>query len=251
MKAQDDFLNIMIFLLILIILPDHTTGNQLYRFTSLTVKDGLSFFRVRVITQDRYGFMWLGTDNGIDRFDGKNFISFKHNSADPNSLPLNNISFLLPDKSEDRIWIGTRGGLCYVDIKTLQITRIDVGPYNDIRTLAEGNDQILWVGTQYGLLKLNKNTLEYSAYNTSNSNISHDQVRSVYPDDSGNLWVGTFDKLNKLEKDSVNFKTIDLKGDYNPPIQNNLVLTICPFSENSRLDFLLHFLKKRKVLFYI
>lgn len=233
MKAQDDFLNIMIFLLILIILPDHTTGNQLYRFTSLTVKDGLSFFRVRVITQDRCGFIWLGTDNGIDRFDGKNFISFKHNSADPNSLPLNNISFLLPDKSEDRIWIGTRGGLCYVDIKTLQITRIDVGPYNDIRTLAEGNDQILWVGTQYGLLKLNKNTLQYSAYNTSNSNISHNQVRSVYPDDSGNLWVGTFDKLNKLEKDSVNFKTIDLKGDYNPPIQNNLVLTICPFSENS------------------
>jgi len=204
-----------------------------YRFKNITVKDGLSFYRTRGITQDRFGFMWLGADNGLDRFDGKNITSFKQDESDPGSIPHNEVSFLLNNPGKDRIWIGTRGGLCYIDIKTFEITRIDLGPNNDIRTIAEAHGQGLWVGTQNGLLYFDETTLDYTVFNTSNSNLSHNQVRSIYEDRSGNLWVGTLDKLNLLKQDSNEFKTFDLRGDYEHLIQNNLILAITPRFKNS------------------
>ncbi len=201
---------------------------QKYRFKNITVKDGLSFYRTRIITQDRFGFIWLGADNGLDRFDGKNITSFKYDASDPGSIPANEVSFLLNNPGEDRIWVGTRGGLCYIDIKTFEITRIDLGPYYDIRTIAESHKQGLWVGTQNGLLHFDESTLDYTVFNTSNSNLSHNQVRSIYEDRSGNLWVGTLDKLNMLKENSNEFKIFDLRGDYEHPIQNNLILAISP-----------------------
>ena len=204
-----------------------------YRFKNITAKDGLSFYRTRVITQDRFGFIWLGADNGLDRFDGKNITSFKHDASDPGSIPHREVSFLLNNPGKDRIWIGTRGGLCYIDIKTFEITRIDLGPYNDIRTMAGDHDQGLWIGTQTGLLHFDETTLDYTVFNTSNSNLSHNQVRSIYEDRSGNLWVGTLDKLNLLKKNSNEFKTFDLRGNYEHLIQNNLILAISPRYKNS------------------
>ena len=204
-----------------------------YRFRNITVKDGLSFYRVRVITQDKYGFMWLGADNGLDRFDGKNITSFRHSTSDTNSLPSNKVSFLLTSKENDIIWIGTRGGLCFMNVTTLQITRVDLGPFNDIRTLYLDAEKRLWIGTQNGLLKFDDSTLDYTVFNTANSNISHNQIRSIYEDQSGNLWVGTLDKLNKLVKNTNEFKSYDLRSNYDLPIQNNLILTIAGYTGNS------------------
>ena len=160
---------------------------QQIRFHSFTVQDGISFYRVRVMAQDRFGFMWLGSGNSVDRFDGTNITSFRNKPSDPNSIPSAEVSFLLNDPERDRIWVGTRAGLCYIDILTFQITRINLGPYNNIRTIAEDQEEGLWIGTQTGLLYLDPVTLDYSVYNTNNSNISHNQIRSIYEDRSGNL----------------------------------------------------------------
>ena len=65
------------------------------RFQNITVKNGLSYYRVRVMTQDQYGFMWFGSDYGLERFDGQNISSFKHDPENLNSLPLGTITCLL------------------------------------------------------------------------------------------------------------------------------------------------------------
>ena len=210
---------------------------QKYRFRNITVSDELSSFRVNSIIQDKYGFMWFGTAHGLDHFDGNNYNSFRFLASDTNSLPSNNVSFLLPGSEEDIIWVGTRGGICYIDIKTFDIKRIDLGPNNDIRALYRDQKNIIWIGTQNGLLKFDETTFDYSVYNTSNSNISHNQIRSFYKDESENLWVGTLDKLNILEQKTNKFKSFDLKGNYGMQDQNNLILAISPYSE--RTDSLL------------
>ncbi|MCK4746556.1 MAG: hypothetical protein KAT15_05960, partial [Bacteroidales bacterium] len=204
------------------------------RFQNITVKNGLSYYRVRVMTQDQYGFMWFGSDFGLERFDGQNISSFKHDPENLNSLPLGTITCLLSHPEQDRIWVGSRGGLCHIDIKTFQIKRIDLGPYDDIRTIAWDRDKGLWIGTQTGgLLHYDLVTLDYKIYNSNNSKISHNQIRSIYEDVSGNLWVGTLDKLNMMDKTTGVFTAFDLKGDYDLPIQNNLILAIIPYSARS------------------
>jgi ligand-binding sensor domain-containing protein len=91
----------------------------------------------------------------------------------------------------------------------------------------------IWVGAQNGLLHFDPETLEYTIYNKENSMISHEQIRSIYEDRSGNLWIGTLNKLNKLNLQRNEFQSFDLKGDYHQPIENNLILAITPYSELS------------------
>ena len=140
--------------------PDISTAYQHLRFQSITDKDGLSFFRVRVMAQDAYGFMWFGADNGLDRFDGHHITQFRNISEDPlgseRSLQ-GTVSCLLSDPEKERIWIGTReGGLFYINVKTFRITRINLGPYTDIRTMAWDHRGKIWVGAQNGLLQIGR-----------------------------------------------------------------------------------------------
>ncbi len=183
--------------------PDPSKVYQQIRFQSVTDKDGLSFFRVRVMAQDSYGFMWFGAGHGLDRFDGQHITQFRSNPEDPMGSARSlqgTVSCLLSEPEQERIWIGTReGGLSYINIKTFRITSINLGPYTDIRTMAWDHKGKLWIGAQNGLLQFDPKTLDYTIYNKENSKISHEQIRSIYEDRSGNLWIGTLHKLNKLD----------------------------------------------------
>src|SRR5689334_14782324 len=78
------------------------------RFTHLTSDDGLAQNTVEAILQDRQGFMWFGTVDGLSRYDGYRFITYRNNPDDTNSLSQNHIRDLFEDK-DGMIWIGTEG----------------------------------------------------------------------------------------------------------------------------------------------
>ena len=85
------------------------------RFKHLNVEDGLSQSTVRAIFQDRFGFMWFGTDIGINKYDGSEFTVYKYDAADPTGLPSNFIIEIFED-SYGVFWIGTGyGGLSRFD----------------------------------------------------------------------------------------------------------------------------------------
>ncbi|MFV0268929.1 MAG: two-component regulator propeller domain-containing protein, partial [Draconibacterium sp.] len=132
----------------------------------------------------------------------------------------------------DSVWIGTRSGLCKMDVQTKKCKKVEIGENNDVRTLfLDRGDQVLWVGTNTGLIRYDLKARRYTEFNTKNSNISHDIVRAVYKDSDKNLWIGTFDKLNKLAPGSTFFETIDLRHNFRPAIKNDLILSIAPYSE--------------------
>lgn len=80
-------------------------------------KQGLSHNTVYCSLQDRRGFMWFGTEDGLNRFDGHTFKVYRHNSYNPNSLLSDRLNFLF-ESSDDKIWICTSGGTCYYDHNT-------------------------------------------------------------------------------------------------------------------------------------
>lgn len=208
--------------LILLIFPCYSQGQESTFFSSLSIRDGLPSNIINSIAQDKDDFIWIGTANGVCRYDGSNFKFYKKEEYP--SLTANEISTLLV-VGED-LWVGTWNGLCKINTRTFEITPIDIGNSKAVRALYQDRHQRVWIGTADGLFSYSGDTLQF--FNESTSNLSHNMIRSIFMDRFDNLWVGTYDKLNKLAPGSDRFVHLDLKGDYSPSLQNNLIMDIKP-----------------------
>jgi signal transduction histidine kinase/ligand-binding sensor domain-containing protein/DNA-binding response OmpR family regulator len=205
---------------------------QSYFFSTLSTRDGLPSNVINSITQDKYDFLWVGTSNGLARYDGHRFKTFKRDETN-NSIPANEISALLVDN--DFLWVGTWRGLCKINTRSFEITRIDVKGNSVIRTLYKDKSNTVWVGTANGLLKFNADGKDFIRFTAENSNLSHNMIRAIHQDARGNLWVGTYDQLNKLKPGAEAFENFDLKENYNPALKNNLICDIKPVKKSDSL----------------
>ena len=127
------------------------------QFVATSVADGLPSSTIYKIAQDRDGFIWLGTADGLARYDGVSFRVFRSDPAKPESLSNNNVTALLIDR-QGRIWCGGEGsGLNRLDVETERFEHWRHVPNDaktlgddDVWTLAEDADGALWVGTYLG-----------------------------------------------------------------------------------------------------
>jgi ligand-binding sensor domain-containing protein len=165
---------------------------------------------VTCILQDRKGFLWFGTYDGLNKYDGYGFTIYKHEALDSNSLSYNGISSLCEDRAGN-LWIGTAGGgLNKLDRAQEQFTRFVNDPknpyslsHNQVTSLHEDRTGNLWIGTfGGGLNKFDRVTERFTRLVNDPKNpysLSHNQVTSIYEDRSDNLWIGTAGGgLNKI-----------------------------------------------------
>lgn len=99
----------------------HTVESQLY-VDNLSLEDGLSNNFVTAISQDKHGFLWVGTESGLNRFDGDNFVLYHENNS---SLAGNSINALFYDADTDKLWIGSKKGLNVLDCSTQELREFD------------------------------------------------------------------------------------------------------------------------------
>jgi ligand-binding sensor domain-containing protein len=99
------------------------------RFEHITIEQGLSHNFVSSVMQDRKGFMWFGTTNGLNKYDGYRFTHYKFEPYDTTSLS-KNIVLTVWEDSEEMIWVGTNEGICKFDPRTEKFTRLDKSASN-------------------------------------------------------------------------------------------------------------------------
>ncbi len=209
MKKSLKFGFILYFLLLLTITFYPKQINRYFKHIS--IKQGLSQVSVWSIVQDKQGFMWFGTDNGLNKYDGYKFTIYRHNSNVDTSLTKNTIPSLCDD-SNGILWIGTDGGgLNRFDKKNesfinYQYQKNNPNSLSDnfISSIIEDKDGFLWIGTfSGGLNKFNKVSKKFKRYkhmvNNPNS-LSHNQIGSIVESTGGIIWVGTREGLNKFDK---------------------------------------------------
>ncbi|MDY3206805.1 two-component regulator propeller domain-containing protein, partial [Clostridium baratii] len=97
--------------------------DKYFRFTNITVKDGLSQGSVYAILKDKEGYMWFGTNDGLNRFDGYKYEVIKSSDKDENTLHPGIIGSIVED-DYGYLWIGTSSGLSRLNKKTLEVERI-------------------------------------------------------------------------------------------------------------------------------
>jgi ligand-binding sensor domain-containing protein/signal transduction histidine kinase len=207
---------------------------QEIRFENLTTENGLSQSTAYGITQDRYGFIWIGTTDGLNRFDGHNLVKYYHETDNEKSLPNNFTSAVYNDK-QGNLWVGTLKGLALFDHQTetfKRFARDENG--NDIGRVAcifEDNQANLWVGTVgNGLKLLDRKTGSFTKkFAFQNNEILKDgSVRSIAQDKEGNLYIALqYKGLAVIDAQFTNLRLFQYKEDNPTSLSSNEVSSIC------------------------
>ena len=211
-------------------------------FGRFDVELGLSSNTVYAIIQDNTGFLWFGTDDGLNRYDGYNFKVFRNDPDNSNSISSNNIWSLMTDRSNN-IWIGTKTGeLNKYNPRTEKFVswkiESDLAEENSITCSYEDKKGNIWVGTyRDGLYRLDPfaNKIDHWSSDPDNSkSLSHYYVRSITGDDFGNIYVATYIGFNKFNPSVSN----EFEHYYHNPsdknsISNNIIWSISKSSLDS------------------
>lgn len=211
------------------------------RFETIGVKDGLSQSTVWAILQDAHGFMWFGTDDGLNRFDGYAFEVFRHDADDPTSLRSNSVRSLYQDR-QGNLWVGTVDGLDRFEADTQSFVHYHDTPRgpedsfgNSVLALLEDSRGDFWIGTQsYGLSRLDPESGRFFHYFHDASNpfsLSQDTVTAIVEGSNGELWVGTADGLNRFDPETGRFSHYFHDPDDENTISSNQINSLYKDSE--------------------
>lgn len=175
-----------IFAFLAFILSCYTTHAQFARFRHITVEDGLAQNYISGFAQDKKGFMWIGTNDGLNKYDGKKITTFKANIDDSTTITHSSIRCLYID-NDDNLWGGTAGGGMFkINLKTQQVTN-------------------------------------YLPDSTNSNSISNGYVNAIIETTPGKLYIATFDGLNEFDKKTETFTVHKTEGKNSIPfLSNNL-----------------------------
>lgn len=177
------------------------------RFKQLTIEDGLSQITALSIIQDKHGFIWFGTQDGLNRYDGYEFKVFRHEAGNKNSLS-NNYIWSVYEDTDGIIWIGTfGGGLNRFDPTTESFQHFkhdenneNTISSNDVFGITEYPEGILWLRTGNGVSKFDSRTNNVTRYLTEHEIKGKSLFISSFTIESQNIiWAGTHAGLTKLD----------------------------------------------------
>ena len=194
----------------------------------LSIKQGLSNNTITCLFQDSKGFIWIGTEDGLSRYDGYTFRRYAHDQENLASLSHNNIQVIYEDSADSGkvLWIGTKGGgLNRFDLETGQFVRYLHVPNDptslsdsDVECIFKDSRGVYWIGTGGGgLNRFDRKSGKFVSYQHNPDDphsLSRNNVSSICEDHLGNLWIATLSGgLNKLtlynnEKDTVVSRSI-------------------------------------------
>ena len=218
--------------------------NQL-NFKHLSLEKGLSQGTVNCLVQDRHGYLWIGTEDGLNRYDAYDFQVFRHNPQDSSSIS-NSFITALHEDSRGNLWIGTlRGGVNRYDRKAHRFIRYQHSEdeegslgSNEVHCLFEDSKGQLWVGTTGGLSRFDTISEEFMTYRNvvgERNSLSSNFVTSMAEDAEGNLWVGTlYAGLNRLDPTTGNFERFEYNRRDTSGIITNHVRSLL-YDSNRRL----------------
>ncbi|GAA4304571.1 hybrid sensor histidine kinase/response regulator transcription factor [Aestuariibaculum suncheonense] len=171
------------------------------KFRQYSLKDGLSQNSVLAIKQDRDGFLWFGTRDGLNKYDGREFQTFRHSSQDSTSLSHSLIKSIYEDNNKN-LWIGTIDGLNKYNPNSNSFDRFyfettDTYENNEIWCITQADSSSLWIGTSSGLKKLNLNNEKFVSFdfNPKDNSFFKSPIRALLKVNESELWIKTAEQI--------------------------------------------------------
>lgn len=214
----------------LVFSDSNISNNGGINFKRITIEDGLSQTTVEYIYQDSDGYMWFGTDDGLNKYDGINFEVYKYKGEDENSISGNIIVAIIED-NDGYIWVGSNNeGVNIIDRSNDKVYRLDKeGELNSLLTSTDitvinGYDNKIFIGTNNGINIIDKDKKEIIKYLESDSSFDSDKskIREIYIDKDKLVWIGTRDGLYTMDE---NYKFSNLNDIFKDNNINDRVIS--------------------------
>ena len=211
--------------------------NQQLSFERIGTKEGLSDLSPLCIMQDSHGFIWVGTENGLNRYDGHQFMVFFNDAKDSGSISNNYIKNLLEDP-QGNIWIATHGGgLNKFDRKKGRFKHYIHDPQNPnslsdntVNKIILDNEGKYWIATSNGVNLFDPEANSFKRFYHDHKDphsLSENNVTTAFADSRGNLWFGTLNGgLNRYEPKKNIFTTYKSDSKFQGAISGNSITAI-------------------------
>jgi ligand-binding sensor domain-containing protein/signal transduction histidine kinase/DNA-binding response OmpR family regulator len=204
-----------------------TAQAQKLNFKHYSINEGLSQNTVLCLLQDKNGFIWVGTEDGLNKFDGYDFKYYQHENNLPTTISHNQVNALF-ENNDGKIWVGTYDGLNVFDPEKETFTRLNTSvkksePNEQITSITKDKKGNIWVGTFDGLLLYQPKNNTFSNFKVSKSNtVNSNRINYIYEDKHANLWVSAGTNLYRFNPQTQEFyplpivleKNNDLKTGY-------------------------------------
>ncbi|MEN2256878.1 two-component regulator propeller domain-containing protein [Paraclostridium benzoelyticum] len=207
MKKMNLIKKINIFVLIMIFCGINLDLAYAYNdmsFKNITIEDGLSQSSINTLYQDTNGYMWIGTNDGLNRYNGYDFKVYSYNDKNKNSISNNFIIDVTKDNNRN-IWVGTANGLSKINLKNGTINNYldgykngNLSHYNILDVLVTKDNRII-VATSNGLNLYDKENNKFKRILSSEKQLTSQIVNSLTEDEFGNIWIGTDSGLDKYD----------------------------------------------------
>jgi signal transduction histidine kinase/ligand-binding sensor domain-containing protein len=181
-------------------------------FYNLTTKDGLSNNIITDIYQDSLGYIWIGTEDGLNQYNGNIVTEYNYEGNDGSSLTSTCITSINED-NHGNIWVGTDAGLNIINRTDYKVTRIEenedtnamLSDYSITSIYRDSNDT-MWVGTTNGLNRYDEENNKFIKYYSDGTNrsITNNYITDIDEDENGYLWISTIDRLSIIDLDNYN-----------------------------------------------
>jgi two-component system sensor histidine kinase ChiS len=207
------------------------------KFEHISVEQGLSHTKVFCIFQDSRGFMWFGTEDGLNKYDGYKFTVYRHNPADSFSLGNSEVRDIYEDLSGN-IWIATSGGgLNRFERATEHFTRftndrnnpssIPSNFINRITSHRYDDKELFWIGTHMGLSKFDTESEKFTLFSHTDKGYPYSYIEAMAVDSAGKVWIGSSgDGLHRFDPETGKYTSYRHDPDIPGSISDNQISSL-------------------------
>lgn len=239
MDSYTTFTRIILHILLILILSNNICLGQNDRINFQSINYGLSNPHVKCIYKDYKGFMWFGTSEGLNKYDGTKFTMYAYNPNDSSSLVNNNINALLEDKNHN-LWIGTTIGVCIYNREKDNFSvlkGIGRNRFSYISCLFEDKNGNIWIGSSgqgiYVYNPKNDSLFTYTHNDKDPASVSTNYISNIISGKNNEIWLATNFGLDLFTIETGRFIHFKSNNKLATELQSSHVKRICFDHENN------------------